>query len=84
MRFRRSRRSGCLLFLQNQFEKNVITTNVDYVFNWARKSASVAADLWAWRCRAIEMIASSYLALRFDIARFGAEVFLGRARGKAI
>src|SRR5438128_6398431 len=26
-------------FIQNQFEKNVITTSVDYVFNWARKSA---------------------------------------------
>ena len=58
--------------LQNQFEQNFLTTSVDHVFNWARKSA-----LWpltfGLACCAIEMIASS--ASRFDIARFGAEVF---------
>ena len=32
-------------FIQNQFEKNVVTTCVDHVFNWARKSAHLAADL---------------------------------------
>ena len=26
-------------YLQNQFERNFMTTSVDYVFNWARKSA---------------------------------------------
>ncbi len=59
-------------FIQNQFEENFVTTSVDYVFNWARKSA-----LWpltfGLACCAIEMIASS--TSRFDIARFGAEVF---------
>ena len=59
-------------FIQNQFEQNIVTTSVDYVFNWARKSA-----LWpltfGLACCAIEMIASS--TSRFDIARFGAEVF---------
>ena len=59
-------------FIQNQFENNFLTTSVDYVFNWARKSA-----LWpltfGLACCAIEMIASS--TARFDIARFGAEVF---------
>ena len=59
-------------FIQNQFDRNFITTSVDYVFNWARKSA-----LWpltfGLACCAIEMIASS--TSRFDIARFGAEVF---------
>ena len=58
--------------IQNQFDRNFITTSVDYVFNWARKSA-----LWpltfGLACCAIEMIASS--TSRFDIARFGAEVF---------
>ena len=59
-------------WLQNRFEKNFLITTVDYVFNWARKSA-----LWPMTfglaCCAIEMIASS--TARFDIARFGAEVF---------
>jgi NADH:ubiquinone oxidoreductase subunit B-like Fe-S oxidoreductase len=26
-------------WLQNKFEKNFMVTTVDYVFNWARKSA---------------------------------------------
>ncbi len=59
-------------FLQNRFEENVITTTVDYLFNWERKSA-----LWpltfGLACCAIEMIAST--TSRFDMARFGAEVF---------
>ena len=59
-------------FLENRFERNVLTTSVDYVFNWARKSS-----LWplsfGLACCAIEMIAST--TSRFDIARFGAEVF---------
>jgi NADH-quinone oxidoreductase subunit B len=59
-------------WLQNKFEKNFMISTVDYVFNWARKSA-----LWPMTfglaCCAIEMIASS--TARFDIARFGSEVF---------
>ena len=59
-------------FIQNQFERNILTTSVDYVFNWARKSS-----LWplsfGLACCAIEMIAST--TSRFDIARFGSEVF---------
>ena len=58
--------------LENQFEQNIVTTSVDHVFNWARKSA-----LWplsfGLACCAIEMIAST--TARFDIARFGSEVF---------
>lgn len=59
-------------FLHNQFERNILTTSVDYVFNWARKSS-----LWplgfGLACCAMEMIAST--TSRFDMARFGAEVF---------
>jgi len=66
------RRTLLSTFIQNQFERNIVTTSVDYVFNWARKSA-----LWpltfGLACCAIEMIAST--TSRFDIARFGAEVF---------
>ena len=58
--------------LENKFEKNVLVTSVDYVFNWARES-SLWPLTFGLACCAIEMIASS--AARFDIARFGAEVF---------
>jgi NADH-quinone oxidoreductase subunit B len=60
------------VFLQNPNERNFLVTSVDYVFNWARKS-SVWPLTFGLACCAIEMIASS--ASRFDIARFGAEVF---------
>lgn len=57
---------------EHKHDHNFILTSVDYVFNWARKSA-----LWPMTfglaCCAIEMIAST--TSRFDMARFGAEVF---------
>ncbi len=59
-------------WLQNKFEKNFMISTVDYVFNWARKSA-VWPMTFGLACCAIEMIASS--TARFDIARFGSEVF---------
>src|SRR4029450_3224474 len=50
----------------------IITTTVDFVFNWARKSA-----LWPMTfglaCCAIEMMATG--ASRFDMDRFGAGIF---------
>jgi len=59
-------------YLENRFEKNFILSSVDYVFNWARKSA-IWPLTFGLACCAIEMIAST--TSRFDIARFGAEVF---------
>ncbi len=55
--------------IDNRFEKNVLTTSVDWVFNWARRSS-----LW-WlqfglACCAIEMISASMP--RYDLSeRFG-------------
>jgi NADH-quinone oxidoreductase subunit B len=59
--------------IQNQFEQNFVTTSVDYVFNWARKS-SIWPLTFGLACCAIEMIAAS--TSRFDIARFGGRFFV--------
>lgn len=58
--------------IDQRFEKNVLITSVDYVFNWARRS-SLWPLTFGLACCAIEMIAST--TARFDMARFGAEVF---------
>jgi NADH-quinone oxidoreductase subunit B len=63
--------------IENRFESNVLTTSVDKIFNWARKSS-----LWPMQfglaCCAIEMMA--VLDPRHDMARFGAEVFRATPR----
>ena len=59
-------------WINNRFEKNFLITTVDYVFNWARKSA-IWPMTFGLACCAIEMIAAS--TARFDIARFRSEVF---------
>jgi len=60
-----------------QLEANVITTNLDAIVNWSRKSA-----LWPMSfglaCCAIEMIAT--VSSRYDIDRFGAGVFRASPR----
>jgi NADH-quinone oxidoreductase subunit B len=58
--------------LENPNDRSLLVTSVDYVFNWARKS-SIWPLTFGLACCAIEMIAAS--ASRFDIARYGAEVF---------
>jgi NADH-quinone oxidoreductase subunit B len=52
--------------LDQRFEKNFMITSVDYVFNWARKSA-IWPLTFGLACCAIEMIAST--TSRFDMAR---------------
>jgi len=58
--------------IDHRFEDNFITTSIDRVLNWARES-SIWPMGFGLACCAIEMIASS--TSRFDIARFGSEVF---------
>jgi NADH-quinone oxidoreductase subunit B len=57
--------------------EGLIFTKLDQAVNWARKSS-----LWPFSfglaCCAIEMMSMS--ASRFDVARFGAEVFRGSPR----
>src|SRR4051794_28451827 len=72
MRLLRSSGSLRMAWIEDRFEKSVATTTVDYVFNWARKSA-IWPMTFGLACCAIEMMAAS--ASRFDIARFGSEVF---------
>ena len=63
--------------IEHKFEDNFITTNIDRVLNWARES-SIWPMGFGLACCAIEMMAAS--ASRYDIARFGAEVFRGSPR----
>lgn len=58
--------------LSNSFDDGLIITNVDHVINWARKS-SLWPFLFGLACCAIEMMAAG--CARYDMARFGAEVF---------
>jgi len=63
--------------IEDRFDRNISTTSYDKLFNWARRSS-----LWPMQfglaCCAIEMMA--VLDPRFDMARFGAEVFRGTPR----
>ena len=70
--------------LQKELEQHVLVTSwdkllgkIDSVYNWGRRSS-----LWplgfGLACCAIEMICTA--SSRFDIARFGAEVFRGSPR----
>ena len=55
----------------------VLTTKVDWIVQWARRS-SIWPVTFGLACCAIEMMAMS--CARYDIARFGAEVFRGSPR----
>ena len=63
--------------LEADYEIPVLTTSVEKMVQWARRS-SIWPVTFGLACCAIEMMAMS--CSRYDIARFGAEVFRGSPR----
>jgi len=63
--------------LESDYDIPVLTTTVEKMVQWARRS-SIWPVTFGLACCAIEMMAMS--CSRYDIARFGAEVFRGSPR----
>jgi len=63
--------------IESHLGDNIITTTVEKVANWGRKSSLWPAT-FGLACCAIEMMAAAMP--RYDLARFGAEVFLASPR----
>ena len=63
--------------LETDYEIPVLTTSAEFMIQWARRSA-IWPVTFGLACCAIEMMATS--ASRYDMARFGAEVFRGSPR----
>ena len=63
--------------IENRFEPNILISTYDTVINWARRS-SVWPLQFGLACCAIEMMAT--MDPRFDLSRFGMEVFRGSPR----
>ena len=58
--------------LEGKFEDNIFITSMDWLFNWARSNSPWPLS-FGLACCAIEMIHTT--TARWDLARFGAEVF---------
>ena len=63
--------------LENSLPESILTTRVDWMVNWAR-SSSLWPMTFGLACCAIEMIVTT--CSRYDMARFGAEVFRATPR----
>jgi NADH-quinone oxidoreductase subunit B len=63
--------------LEGRFEPGVVTTSIDWVFNWARRNSPWPLT-FGLACCAIEMMATG--ASRFDLDRFGAGAFRASPR----
>ena len=63
--------------IEEEVRKNVLLTSVDNIVKWAR-SSSLWPVTFGLACCAIEMIATA--SSRYDIARFGSEVFRASPR----
>ena len=63
--------------IENRFEPNILFSTYDIVVNWARRW-SVWPMQFGLACCAIEMMAA--MDPRFDLSRFGMEVFRGTPR----
>jgi NADH-quinone oxidoreductase subunit B len=63
--------------VESHLGDNILTTTVEKVMNWSRRS-SLWPMTFGLACCAIEMMATN--ASRFDLARFGAEVFRASPR----
>ena len=63
--------------LDEDVKQNLLVTSADTVFNWAR-SSSLWPAMFGLACCAIEMIATA--TPRYDISRFGAEIFRASPR----
>ena len=63
--------------LETSFGDSVITTSIEKVADWGRKS-SLWPALFGLACCAIEMMATG--ASRYDLARFGSELFRASPR----
>jgi len=64
-------------WLEEEIRRNVLVTTIDKVLNWGRHY-SVWPATTGLACCAMEMIATA--ASRFDIARFGMEIFRASPR----
>ena len=63
--------------IEEELKSNLLMGSVDQLLNWAR-SSSIWPVMFGLACCAIEMIATA--TSRYDLARFGAEVFRASPR----